>query len=308
MEYSVDPATFTNYWLNMLFALYATSTTFLTYGIFVVIFIVATSVLRRRKTGGKQALLATTWAMFALGTSQTIIWLFTTAISIRLTQVLVEQGSDSDLSLSHLWRVYFALDVAQNIVFVINNGVTDMLFLYRCYIIWGSRWKVVVLPALCILATVVLGFVATVSYDSLTQRHYIDRRLPFIMGVVTNVFLVCLTAGRIWWVRRESRLLRGTVSREPYHTVIAMILESGSIYCLCMILQVIAQSLAPSNASNIFLGISTGFGQQVVNIAPTLIVVRVGLGDSVENTRAVVSNLVFQSTPLNVLGSRGPGD
>ncbi|KAF7332896.1 hypothetical protein MVEN_02395000 [Mycena venus] len=301
MEHSVDASSFTVYWLNMLFALYATSTTLLLYGLYVMLFTLSVRILRRRNPGEKQALLVATYTMLLLGTLQTILWLFTTGISVRMTQVLVEQ--DAMDSLSRLWRLYFTLDVAQNIVFVTNSCVTDMLFLYRCYIIWGSRWKIIATPALCILSTVVLGVIATVSYDSVTQVHYIDRRVPFIMNVATNVLLVCLTAGRIWWMKHEARVLLGTESPARYATAIAMILESGSIYCLCLIFQVVAQSLVPSNASNIFLGVATGLGQQVVNIAPTLIVVRVGLGDPVPNTGVISSKLVFKSTPLDILTS-----
>jgi hypothetical protein len=79
--------------------------------------------------------------------------------------------------------------------------------------------------------------------------------------------------------------------------------------------------------SNIVLGVTVGLGQQVVvsrglqylsipalrlnvsqNIAPTLIVVRVGLGDPVPNTRVIPSELVFQSTPLDILTSTRPPD
>ncbi|KAJ7829117.1 hypothetical protein B0H13DRAFT_2289806 [Mycena leptocephala] len=303
MMYSVDASSFTAYWLNMLFALYATSTTLLLYGLYVLLFILSLRILLRRNPGEKQVLVVTSLTMLLLGTSQTILWVFTAGISVRMTQVLVEQ--DAVNSLSRLWRLYFTLDVAQNIVFVTNNCVTDMLFLYRCYIIWGSRWKVIATPAVCILSTVVLGVVATVSYDSVTQVHYIDRRVPFIMNVATNVLLVCLTAGRIWWIKREAQILLGAKSPARYAIVIAMILESGSIYCLCLILQVVAQSLVPSNASNIFLGVTTGLGQQVVNIAPTLIVVRVGMGDQVQNTQ-VISELVFRSIPLDILTSTQP--
>ncbi|KAJ7310983.1 hypothetical protein DFH08DRAFT_1087972 [Mycena albidolilacea] len=213
MELSVDASSFTTYWLNMLFALYTTSTTLLLYGLYVPLFTWSVRILRRRNPGEKTALLVTTYIMLLLGTLQTILWLCTAGISVRMTQVLVEK--DAVDSLSRLWRLYFTLDIAQNIVFVTNNCVTDMLFLYRCYIIWGSRWKVTATPALCILSTV---------------------------------------------------------------------------------------------KSNIFLGVTVGLGQQVVNIAPTLIIVRVGLGDPVPNTRVISSKLVFQSTPLDILTSTRPPD
>ncbi|KAF8185306.1 hypothetical protein K438DRAFT_1054161 [Mycena galopus ATCC 62051] len=305
----VNASDFAAYWQNMLFSLYATSTTLLFYGLYIALFLTSLRILRRRDRREKGTFVGATYTMFVLGTAETILCLCTTGISVRIAQELVEQASVD--ALSRLWQIYFRLDVAQNIVFVLNNCVADMVFLYRCYIIWGSRWGIITTPALCILSTVVLGAIATVSYDSLTQVHYIDRRVPFIMNVATNMLLVCLTAGRIWWIKREAQSLLGTSSPARYAAVVPMILESGSIYCLCLVLQVIAQSLRPFNASSIFLGVSTGLTQQVVNIAPTLLVVRAGLDpDRNRNTRSrvdvVASGMVFRSTPMDTLSSPLP--
>ncbi|KAF7367801.1 hypothetical protein MSAN_00844300 [Mycena sanguinolenta] len=308
MEYAVDASEFTTYWRNMLFSLYATSTTLLLYGIYALLFILSLRTARRPNASEKRIFIVTTYTMFLLATAQMILWFCTTGISVRIVQDLIQQNTvESSL---RLWRIYFQFDVAQNIVFVINNCATDLLFLYRCYIIWGSRWRVITLPALCILVTVVLGIVVTVSYDSMTQVHYIDRRAPFIMNVVTNAILVCLTAGRVWWMQREIRILIGAASPPRYAAVVSMILESGSIYWLCLILQVVAQSLAPSSASSIFLGLSTGLTQQVVNIAPTLLVVRAKWGDhdrdQTTKSRVFTPGLVFRTSSLEVGTSLRP--
>jgi hypothetical protein len=59
--------------------------------------------------------------MFVLGTTQMILSLCTTAVSVRMVQALVEQ--DAVDALVRLWRVYFSIGVAQNIVFVVNKAV-----------------------------------------------------------------------------------------------------------------------------------------------------------------------------------------
>ncbi|KAJ6505458.1 hypothetical protein C8R45DRAFT_549218 [Mycena sanguinolenta] len=310
MEYTVDASDFTTYWRIMLFSLYATSTTLLFYGVYVLLFIFSLRVTRRPNASEKRVLVVSTYLMFLLGTAQMILWFFTTEISVRIVPGLIQQNTAD--SLLRLWRIYFRLNVAQNIVFVINNCVTDLLLLYRCFITWGSRWKVIVVSALCILVTVVLGILGTVSYDSWTQVQYIDRRAPFLMNVFTNVILVCLTAGRLWWMQREIKILLGAASSPRYAAVISMILESGSIYCICLIFQVVAQSLAPSNASSILIGLFSGLTQQIVNIAPTLLVVRIRfnnhnqLEDRTNKSGVFTSRLVFQTSPLEVASSSRP--
>ncbi|KAJ6464968.1 hypothetical protein C8R45DRAFT_1023572 [Mycena sanguinolenta] len=90
---------------------------------------------------------------------------------------------------------------------------------------------------------------------------------------------MCLTAGRIWYMSREARNAKLNALHKRYHTVIAMILESGALYCAVLLLEVLALSLdSQFYAVSIFQGICYGLVEQMVNITPTLIFARVGLG------------------------------
>ncbi|KAJ7834199.1 hypothetical protein B0H14DRAFT_2798661 [Mycena olivaceomarginata] len=97
---------------------------------------------------------------------------------------------------------------------------------------------------------------------------------------------MCLTAGRIWYIRREVQKLTGQRPlRQRYGTAVAIILESGILYCLCVIIYVISISTKQSSVfGTIFNGVAWGLVQVGVNIVPTLILVRVGLGRSTENS------------------------
>ncbi|KAJ7739072.1 hypothetical protein DFH07DRAFT_778864 [Mycena maculata] len=85
--------------------------------------------------------------------------------------------------------------------------------------------------------------------------------------------------------RHEARSEVGGETFYPQHdTVIAMILESGSIYVLAIIVGVVAQSIIykfpNSGPESVRLRNSptSGVWSQIVNIAPTLILVRIGFG------------------------------
>ncbi|KAJ6467305.1 hypothetical protein C8R45DRAFT_938661 [Mycena sanguinolenta] len=61
--------------------------------------------------------------------------------------------------------------------------------------------------------------------------------------------------------------------------VIAMILESGALYCGVLVLNALALSFEWNNLyALLFVGVSDGLVDQMVNILPTLIFVRVGMG------------------------------
>ncbi|KAJ7463308.1 hypothetical protein FB451DRAFT_464592 [Mycena latifolia] len=153
---------------------------------------------------------------------------------------------------------------------------------YRCFMVWGRNFRVVIVPIFMVVATTVLGYLCAYSDDDLNANECIDYRAVFLLSIVTNFVLMALTAGRIWWIRRDACVLLESASVRRYNTVIAMILESGAIYCVTAIIYVISVSLwGPyATSSNIIRGALP----QIMNIAPTLIIVRVGLGHSVEDT------------------------
>ncbi|KAJ6501171.1 hypothetical protein C8R47DRAFT_1211428 [Mycena vitilis] len=90
-------------------------------------------------------------------------------------------------------------------------------------------------------------------------------------------------AGRIWWMRKALASFTDLHSsiNTSYNTTISIILESGSLYCFTAFLLAIALTTTGSSSHlySVLLGVST----QAINIAPTLTVVRVGLGHNIED-------------------------
>ncbi|KAF7369473.1 hypothetical protein MVEN_00277000 [Mycena venus] len=287
MNYVVDSAEFEDDWNTMLFTVSVNSTVLLLSALYVVLFLFSIHTLQRRIPGGK-FLLGTAWIMFVLASAGIIIVISTTAMSMRMVYLLVQGYTDRP---ARLLRLYHSLALGQDIVLAVNNLVTDLLFLYRCYVIWGSRRRVLVVPAAMILATVVVGCISGLTYYGIVKWGFtIDTRVPFIMGGATNILLMCLTAGRIWYLRREIRALTGQSLRKRYDTAVAIVLESGILYCVCVIIYVIAISTNQTTVfGTIFKGVAWGLVQLGVNIVPTLILVRVGMGRSTENRTTELS-------------------
>ncbi|KAJ7649439.1 hypothetical protein DFH06DRAFT_553940 [Mycena polygramma] len=286
-EYNVTSDTFNRD--GLIADLSGTCGSVLVYGFYLNLFVFAVYTLKRRKTSGKQVLLAFNWIMALLGTTQIVLRLIMATMTVRFLLQFIERGTESPLNLR---GAYNSLYIAQEAIFAINNLVVDALFLFRCYVIWGSQWKVVILPALLILCTFVMGCVAVAGNDVSKSTSSILQTAPFIMAAITNLVLVLLTAGRLWWIRRAAVHIEDTKDlQNRYSHVISMILESGALYCICTILLIVTYPLGL--AYFVLAGIATHF----INIVPTLIIVRVGLGhDTVEN-RAPNLNLCQAAAP-----------
>ncbi|KAJ7909738.1 hypothetical protein B0H13DRAFT_1877439 [Mycena leptocephala] len=89
-------------------------------------------------------------------------------------------------------------------------------------------------------------------------QRTVDARIPFIMMMAANLLLMSLTAGRIWYTRRAAEIVGCGSFRKRYNVAMAMI----------------HQNLIYTGAAGGFLIQTMSISQ---NIAPTLILVRVGL-------------------------------
>ncbi|KAF7333311.1 hypothetical protein MVEN_02346000 [Mycena venus] len=277
MSYTVDSKVFDASWNGLVSYASQTMVALFFYGIYVNLFLLSLYTLSRRKTAGTKILIAASCLMAIVGSIQTAIDVALTVEAARLhreivhTQVSNEHGSRIQPLLP---TSMLGLDMAQNFMFPINNFVTDLFFLYRCYVIWGFSKKPLILPVLLMLSTLVMGILLCVPRNGVR-----DLRVPYILGAATNLVLTALTAGRILWIRREaSHVVLDNAFRSRYNRAIGIILESGAIYCLAVTFVVISESLN----DEIFI-IGFGIGQQLLNIIPTFTLVYIGLGKSGDN-------------------------
>ncbi|KAJ6505509.1 hypothetical protein C8R45DRAFT_972911 [Mycena sanguinolenta] len=204
--------------------------------------------------------------------------------AVSLQFLLALAGPPRSTEISSILHLQNGLNSASQTIFVINVFLTDLLFLCRCYLIYSRQWKVIVLPGLLISITIVSAIVSlgTGSQSTLLLKkvHLITAVGGYAMGLITNIVLMTLTAGRLWWMARNSTHAHlPTAFKSRYNTTISIILESGTIYCVCAAL--LAVSLMSTGSNGKFYLTMEGIAFQAVNIAPTLTVVRVGLGHNV---------------------------
>ncbi|KAJ7040871.1 hypothetical protein C8F04DRAFT_1253373 [Mycena alexandri] len=232
------------------------------YGIYLVLFCICIYILLHRpRNAANGILLGTAILLFALSTIQAVLNLLLGSIEIL-----------------HLGDKFPADSIgsADDMLYVANNIVADSLLIYRCWVVW-NRNIFVTIPGLT-------GLVILIVFSA-------DQQIPlsayYAMTLATNVVLSVLTAGRIWWIGRQSRLAQTSKSsaQSPYASTISIILESGIIYSVFVVVRIAVDDLQPENV--VFF--VTEMLRQIVGIVPTLIIVRVGLGMSVESSSSTAS-------------------
>ncbi|KAJ7925628.1 hypothetical protein B0H13DRAFT_2266276 [Mycena leptocephala] len=274
----------------------------------------AAYLIYHRAKGRHHWLVATICATTLLATAQLAIEIELVVLDFRAVRLAVV---GEELAASEAIRQTATAYLVFNLALVINNMVTDSIFIYRCYVVWGRNIYIVVVPILSLLASSVIGFLS--SYEIDYPHVYIDIRIVFGFMLVTNVLLMALTAGRIWWIRRDvAGALEFSIVR-TYDDVIAIMyvssfcgrvdlkrrrLESGGIYCISLIMYLVAVSILRTDSSNPVIPIFRAAMTQVMNIAPTLIVVRAGLGLSIDGNKTNLDQSRTTSQPFNI---RPPG-
>ncbi|KAK1231119.1 hypothetical protein PQX77_005774, partial [Marasmius sp. AFHP31] len=116
-----------------------------------------------------------------------------------------------------------------------------------------------------------------------------------VLTIITAVYdslITLLTGGRIWWMARQVGRLRGGDVLSKYKVFIATILESGLLFSATLLASVISQ-LSPVPRGKIIPFDLTNVAVQMAGVAPTLIVVRIAYGQSMDSVQQMVSTLQF---------------
>ncbi|KAJ6587508.1 hypothetical protein DFH09DRAFT_1141235 [Mycena vulgaris] len=251
--------------------LYAAAAALFFNGICLLLFSLAVFFLRQTKTQASSIFLALSVVLVLFALCQVMIDVALAAMFSQFVQGAIDGTeiagpvlSKQVANWSHLYSVRQALTVT-------NNAISDCLFLYRCAVIWASSAYakiIIAIPALLVLATMIVGYVATFVIS-------VSVNLPYSMALVTNVVLLGLTAGRIWSKGRDATLLLGPRAGQRYTNTIAIICESSLLYVVTITLYLITVNAQEASAP--LPNLVWGAIAQVVNIVPMMIIVRVGI-------------------------------
>lgn len=163
-------------------------------------------------------------------------------------------------------------NAAQNIAFFL----ADSLLIYRCYIIFGSRIWVIVLPALCNLGTIATSM-STIpiglqsNADSPLERGM--NAASIILTMIVNVMAISMISFKILWVLRKTRKGTSEMMKRMYINVIAILVESAAPGAILGVISTVLL-LSGSPFWNFFVIVWSAY----MAIFPQLIIYRIAHG------------------------------
>ncbi|KAK0502756.1 hypothetical protein EDD18DRAFT_1134972 [Armillaria luteobubalina] len=206
----------------------------------------------------------------------------------------------------NFWAVTMAFDtrsdmavlvrVGLGIVGCISTVIADSAMVWRCWIVWGGRWIVILLPLIFMITglafkilqirTTVQGTVPAVSYETCTTIY-----ISLILA--TTLLCTLLIVYRILSIEWAKPKPAGTrkYSLGAYRNVIEIIVESAALYSIMLIVYIIFTF--QDEVGSEYLDPISEF---IRGVAPTLLVGRVAAGHSRPDDSwkgSVISSLRF---------------
>jgi len=198
------------------------------------------------------------------------------------------------LEFSHFYRVLVTTGVngfanetnaliGADLLISVTDFIGELILIYRCWVLWSRNYWVIILPSLLstasiVCVSVVLHLLLRINPNSPIAPHSLVPLglAAFALPLGTNVIVTSLIAGRIWYLTpRKARMGSAQFPSGTGRAAIDIVVESGMLYLVVQLIFVILFAIGhPAQ------GVVGVIAVQIYGIAPTLILIRVGLGIS----------------------------
>ncbi|KAG8852023.1 hypothetical protein FRB96_008941 [Tulasnella sp. 330] len=240
------------------------------YGVYVTIFLATLGVVHKA-AGRARTLHSALFALFILCTGYYATYdIYLAFIKFRSTPGTIE----------YLSAYKDAIAPSKDILYMISLFITDSLLIYRLYKIWPNARYAFAVVAVLMCGMITAGF--AVSFYEVKQAIVGDARYVEVVyhwtaggtAVIlsTNVFVTSCIAARLWWLSKQVTIL-GHKASSLYKRVLFIVVQSGAIYCSCVITQLILYAAGSKDAVYLFLHVSPA----VVALTPTAIILQLNL-------------------------------
>ncbi|KAJ6500859.1 hypothetical protein C8R45DRAFT_979365 [Mycena sanguinolenta] len=211
----------------------------ISYGFFLCIGTMSSYTLIRKGLRGqrpRQALLAITLIMLLSATAH--LALFMGYIIIQFPTLAAEYVNPI--------QTMRRLDISQTWLRRITYFLSDVIVVWRAWVIWGNNRVVHVALAICLVATGATSLtLAVFNTKSEFQGTRYSRNTKNFLGtfclIVTNFLVTILITCKLWYYRRNVKkyLNRPGNANTKIENILILLMETGGLYCVFWILLMI---------------------------------------------------------------------
>ncbi|SJL11543.1 uncharacterized protein ARMOST_14947 [Armillaria ostoyae] len=179
------------------------------------------------------------------------------------------------------------------VTFVAQTFMGDCILLYRCWVIYGRQWMVVICPVIMCIAEIGCGIAGVCIETSLGPDSSITNPsiFPLILThlsltLATNVITTSLIVHRIWTVHSAVRQVVPSIKNNPLRNALVVVIESASVYTVSAVVLLVIYAIG-SDACYVM----TGTIVQIIGITFNLIIIRFARGTAVKSMEETITSL-----------------
>ncbi|KAF8911245.1 hypothetical protein CPB85DRAFT_1221073 [Mucidula mucida] len=191
------------------------------------------------------------------------------------------------------------LGLPMEALFLVNMLVGDSVVIWRAWVLWTGvslrkRVLVFMAPAVILTVSLIFAIIALVclgqsSFSAASSSPLSDSRtclwaepISWALSLLTNVVTTALVGVMAWEHRRLLMIAPGQLhSKSKVNKIMVLLVESGFIYCLFWLTQVINFIEMPDGNIYYLYFVLSRMGDQISGLYPTVIIVLVGLQQTV---------------------------
>ncbi|KAG6908537.1 hypothetical protein DXG01_004308 [Tephrocybe rancida] len=194
------------------------------------------------------------------------------------------------------------INVVKMVNYVAQTFIGDGILLYRCWIVYGKNWLVIIFPVLIWLGGTACGIMTTYVEATLSHNPNLlnaPNVVPFITGMLSltlamNLITTSLIIRRIWLIQRAVKYQTSHVAEgRPLFKVMRVLIESGLMYTISIVV-LVGLYIASNNGQ---FGVSDSV-VQIIGITFNLIITRVDRGYA---TQPVSHSTSANAHPLHAI-------
>jgi len=198
------------------------------------------------------------------------------------------------------------INIMKTMTYVAQTFIGDGILIYRCYIVYGRNWKIIIPSVILWLGGTVCGCLVAATYATLKSAALIDvsNAVPFVDGMASlslsmNVLTTGLIVWKIWSIDKQTSAMFSTDRRRSkLHRAMRITIDSAALYTISIFIFVMTY-VTGSNANYA----TSDMVVQVVGISFNLIIIRVGNkrsnGNTIPSTQQNTQRKLQHSFPLS---------
>ncbi|SJL13504.1 uncharacterized protein ARMOST_16948 [Armillaria ostoyae] len=191
---------------------------------------------------------------------------------LTVRSALVGNGENILTQVTRMKKTETAVRMATGIMAALPTLLVDSIMIWRCWLVWGQRWQIVLLPSLCLAAGIACKIVIT------KQQYLYDANTSVLLSVYAGLALATTLLCTLLMIYRILAVARATDGGgngpRAYRHVIEVFIESSALYAVSLIVYV-ACTVARDSEGFYCLDPIAGFTR---GIAPTMLLGRVAAG------------------------------